>query len=128
MTLNPDFRDKVLGLLLALGPVQARTMFGGYGVYLDGLMFGLIAEEVLYFKVDDGNRKDYIDAGSTPFTYQGKSKPVEMSYYQVPDSLMNNPGEIAKWAECAHQAAQRSRIGQPRRRIRRVPNKRPRRR
>ena len=128
MTLNPDFRDKVIGLLLAFGPVQARAMFGGYGVYLDGLMFGLIAEDVLYFKVDDGNRQEYIDAGSLPFTYEGKSRPVEMSYYRVPDTLMDDPGGIAGWAERAHQAAQRSRIGQPPRRSRRVPNKRPRRR
>ena len=128
MTLNPDFRDKVLGLLLAFGPVQAQAMFGGYGVYLDGLMFGLIAEDVLYFKVDDGNRQDYVEAGSEPFTYEGKSRPVEMSYYRVPDSLMDDPVAIAEWAERAHQAAQRSRIGQPPRRIRRVPNKRPRRR
>ena len=103
-------------------------MFGGYGLYLDGLMFGLIANDVLYFKVDDQNRQSYIDAGSGPFTYEGKSRPVEMSYYRVPDELMDDPGRIAEWAELAHQAAQRSRIGQLPRRSRREPAKRPRRR
>ena len=128
MSSSSEFRDKALGLLLVFGPVQARAMFGGYGLYLDGLMFGLIANDVLYFKVDDQNRQSYIDAGSGPFTYEGKSRPVEMSYYRVPDELMDDPGRIAEWAERAHQAAQRSRIGQPPRRSRREPAKRPRRR
>ncbi len=91
-------------------------MFGGFGVYLDGLMFGLIAYDTLYFKVDDGNRQEYIDAGEPPFTYQGKSRPVEMSYYRVPERLFDNPVELAEWAERAHQAAQRSKIAQPPRR------------
>ncbi len=125
MSSSTEFRDKVLGLLLVFGPVQARAMFGGYGVYFDGLMFGLLADDVLYFKVDDENRQDYIDAGSGPFTYEGKSRPVEMSYYRVPDALMNDPGGIAEWAERAHQAALRSRIGQPPRRARRTENRRP---
>ena len=99
-------------------------MFGGYGLYYDGLMFGLIADDVLYFKVDDENRQDYIEAGSGPFTYEGKSRPVEMSYYRVPDAWMDDPGSIAGWAERAHQAAQRSRIGQPPRRARRTENRR----
>jgi len=113
---NPEFRDRVLGLLLAFGPVQARSMFGGYGLYLDGLMFGLIAHDVLYFKVDDGNRQEYLDAGEKPFTYDGKSRPVEMSYYRVPERLFDDPGELAEWAGRAHEAARRSKIAQPPRR------------
>ena len=115
MPSSTDFRDRALGLLLSFGPVTARAMFGGYGLYLDGLMFGLIANDTLYFKVDDGNLDEYIKAGTGPFTYEGKRRPVEMSYYQIPEALMNNPTTLAKWAERAHQAAKRSRLKNPQR-------------
>lgn len=127
MPSSTEFRDHALGLLLAFGPVTARSMFGGYGLYLDGLMFGLIAHDTLYFKVDDESRDDYITAGTGPFTYEGKRRPVEMSYYQIPESLMDNPVTLAKWAERAHQAAKRSRAKNPPRRRRRESHLTPRR-
>ena len=91
-------------------------MFGGYGLYLDGLMFGLIAYDTLYFKVDDGNRKDYVRAGTGPFTYEGKRRPVKMSYFQIPEILMEDPAELTIWAEKAYAAAKRSRAKKPRKR------------
>ena len=118
MPSSTEFRDHALGLLLPFGPVTARAMFGGYGLYLDGLMFGLIAYDTLYFKVDDGNRDDYIEAGTGPFTYEGKQRPVEMSYYRIPETLMEDPASLAGWAERAYQAAKRSRAKNPPRRKR----------
>ena len=106
-----DFRDRALGLLLSFGPVTARAMFGGYGLYLDGVMFGLIAHDTLYFKVDEGKRR-----------------PFEMSYYQVPEAFMDNPTSLAKWAERAHQAAKRTRAKNPPRRKRSNAHPTPRRR
>lgn len=71
--------DDFTARLTPMGPVTGRNMFGGFGIFMDGLMFGLVAYDELYFKVDDGNRADYESAGSRPFTYEGKSSPVEMS-------------------------------------------------
>ena len=116
MASSPGFRDRMLGALLPFGPVRARAMFGGYGLYLDGVMFALIAYDTLYFKVDDGNRGDFLAAGMRPFTYQGKRRPVEMSYYAVPPRLFDDPGALAGWADGAHRAAQRARRTPPRRR------------
>lgn len=127
MPSTTDFRDRALGLLLAFGPVTARSMFGGYGLYLDGVMFGLIANDTLYFKVDDGNRDDYVKAGTGPFTYEGKRRPVEMSYYRIPDAVMEDPTTLASWAERAHQAAKRARAKNPPRRKRRNAHPTPRR-
>ena len=118
MPSTPDFRDRALGLLLPFGPVTARSMFGGYGLYLDSLMFGLIAYDTLYFKVDDGNRDDYIQAGTGPFTYEGKRRPVQMSYYEIPEVISSDPAVLAEWAERAHQAAKRARAKNPPRRKR----------
>ena len=79
MASDSDFVDNVLDLLGAWGGVAARKMFGGYGLYRQGLMFALVADDVLYFKVDDQNRAEFTAAGMGPFVYEGKSKPVSMS-------------------------------------------------
>lgn len=109
MPLSTDFHDRVLGLLLP---------FSGYGLYLDGLMFSLIANDPNYFKIDDEYRDNYIKAGTSPFTYGDKRRPVEMSYYRIPKSLMDNPVTLAKWEERAHQNAKRACVKYPPRRRR----------
>jgi DNA transformation protein len=108
MASDREFADQVVGRLLPFGPVAARRMFGGFGVFLDGVMFGLIGFDTLYFKVDDGNRADFEHAGMAPFTYQGKTRPVRMSYWQVPDDVFDEPGRLAEWAENAVAAARRA--------------------
>ena len=72
--------DEFTARLTPMGPVTGRSMFGGFGNFMEGVMFGLIAYDEHYLKVDCGNRGDFEDAGSRPFTYEGKSKPIEMSY------------------------------------------------
>ena len=59
MASSTQFRDRVLGKLLPFGPVRARAMFGGYGLFLDDVMFALIARDTLFFKVDGENRPDF---------------------------------------------------------------------
>ncbi len=108
MASDREFADQVVGRLLPFGPVAARRMFGGFGVYLDGVMFGLIGWNTLYFKVDDGNRGDFERAGMEPFTYQGKTRPVRMSYHQVPDAGFDDAERLAEWAAGALAAARRA--------------------
>lgn len=113
MPSSTEFRDRALGALLAFGPVDSRAMFGGHGFYMDGVMFGLIAYDTLYFKVDDGNRDRYIEAGMKPFTYEGKRRPIEMSYYQIPPTVFDDPGELADWAAQSVEAAKRAKRKNP---------------
>lgn len=79
--------------------VTSRAMFGGYGLYKDGVIFGIIVEDELYFKVGGSNKKDYESAGSEPFTYtaKGRSK-VTMSYWKVPETILDDAAEVARWA------------------------------
>jgi DNA transformation protein len=109
MASSTEFRDRMLGLLLPFGPVRARAMFGGYGLFLDEVMFGLIAGDTLYFKVDDENRPAYVAAAAHPFTYRRRTRTIEMSYYHVPQPVMADPVEMADWAGNAHAAARRGR-------------------
>jgi len=118
----PDatFKDYVIDQLRVFGGCGARAMFGGFGIYKGGLMFGLIAEDVLYLKVDDANRPDYEARKSKPFVYEGKGKPVSMSYWRIPDDVLEDPDELKTWAMKAYDVALKNRKGgaaQPRRRF-----------
>jgi len=116
MKAGDPFPTRITRLLMPLGPVRARSMFGGCGIFLDDLMFALIAWNRLYFKVDDETKARFAAAGGEPFVYQGKQKPVEMSYWALPDETLDDPDALIEWAELALQAAQRARAEKARRR------------
>ena len=101
------FVAHVRDLLHDWGPVGARRMFGGVGLYRGGVMFGLIFDDTLYFKVDDENRADYEKEGMPPFLYDRQAKTVALSYYAVPPALLDDGEALASWAEKALAAARR---------------------
>ena len=106
--MNKDgFRDHVLGLLLPFGPVEAKALFGGYGLYWEDTIFAIIAWERLWFRVDGETRGRFAEAGSEPFTYEGKRKPVEMPYWAAPPGSLESPDALLPWAELGLAAAQR---------------------
>jgi DNA transformation protein len=75
-------------------------MFGGVGLYRRGVFFGIIAGDALYLKVDDSNRRDYIDAGMGPFKpYPDRSGTLQ--YYEVPLSVLESARELGRWARRA---------------------------
>lgn len=94
--------------LQEVGPVDIRAMFGGHGVFLDGVMFGLIADETLYLKVDDSNRAAFEEAGLEPFTYQKQGRPAVMSYCRAPEPL-ERADLIDPWVRGALAAARAAR-------------------
>ncbi len=99
--------EYVLDQLSSMGDVGSRKMFGGAGLYRDGTMFGLIADDVAYLKVDDSNRPDFIDAGSGPFKPYA-DKPMTMSYYEAPADGMDDSTLLCDWAKGAFAAAKRA--------------------
>ncbi len=113
MAVSPEYKAFVQEIFEPFGPVRIRAMFGGAGVYADladgPVMFALIAFETLYFKVDDGNRPAFEEAGMEPFTYEAKDgKAMTMSYYRCPDDLLEDPQALKGWAMEALDAALRS--------------------
>jgi DNA transformation protein and related proteins len=98
MAVSKDFAAYVLEQLSALPRVTSRRMFGGVGVYADGLFFALIADDTLYFKVDDSNRADYLRLGSKPFVPYADRPEVSMSYYTVPAEVLDEVDELTRWA------------------------------
>ena len=97
MPVSGEFLEYVLDLYREWGGVTARRMFGGAGLYRDGKMFGLIAADVLYLKVDDTNRARFESAGSGPFK-PWDNKPMVMSYYEVPADLMEDAEMLVEWS------------------------------
>jgi DNA transformation protein len=79
-------------------------MFGGFGIYAGDRFFGLIADDTLYFKVDDSNRPDFEARGMKPFQPYGEGTQA-MRYYQVPDELLEEPDALRPWAEKSIAAA-----------------------
>jgi DNA transformation protein and related proteins len=105
MAVSNDYRDFVLEQLAAAGRVSPRAMFGGVGLYLDGLFFALIDDDTLYFKADDASRKRYEAAGSRPFCPDPLRPEQSMGYWQVPAEVLEVPDELVVWAREAVGAA-----------------------
>ena len=104
------FVDFVLESLEPLGRVSARRMFGGYGIYKDGLMFALVADDQLYLKADEANRPAFEANGLAPFTYAGKGRSIRMSYYEAPSEGFDDPEILCEWARDAYAAALRTKV------------------
>lgn len=102
---DSDLPETIADRLVALGPVVARRMFGGHGIFLDGVMFGLVWRGTLYFKTGESNRADYEKAGSRFFTYDRGAKRVSMSYMTVPDTALRNGAVLTQWGERAYAVA-----------------------
>ena len=99
MAFSKEYAEHILDLLEPLGTISIKRMFGGGGVYWGASMFALIADEVLYFKVDDESMDDFKAAGSEPFTYMKKDKPVILGrYWRVPDEIFDEVDEMQEWA------------------------------
>ena len=103
-----EYVAHIVDLLQFIGPVESKSMFGGFGVFLEGLMFGLIADSELYLKVDAENRQDYEDVGLQAFSYGKNGKEFKMSYYQAPEEAMEDAELLSTWASNAYGAAMRA--------------------
>lgn len=86
-------------VLADISGITSKRMFGGYGIYKDGIFFAIIADGQTYFKVDKTNQEQYELHGSKPFTYQNKNKTVALSYWLVPENVLEDRELIAEWVD-----------------------------
>ena len=120
MAVSEGFKEFVRDLFADFGPVTIRNMFGGAGVYADGVMFAILADDTLYLKTNAVSALAYASEGMTPFKYTPRSKePVAMSYWEVPPRLLEEPDELAVWAREAHRIVCASRTAPTRKNRRR---------
>lgn len=105
-----SFHDFVREVFAGLGPVQVRRMFGGAGVYADGVMFALLADEAIYIKADDALKAELEAEGCAPFLWTPRSGPrqgetVDMGYWRLPDAALDDPDLAAEWGRKALKVA-----------------------
>ena len=104
MSVTPSFRSFVEDQLESLLPIHTRAMFGGVGIYTEGTFFALMANDVLYLKVDETTRSDYEALGLEPFRPYGPDG-MEMSYREIPADLLEDPDALRPWVEKAVEVA-----------------------
>ncbi|HKW12599.1 MAG TPA: TfoX/Sxy family protein [Gemmatimonadaceae bacterium] len=117
MSVSSSYRTFVVEQLSrALPSVRARPMFGGVGLYAGDVFFALIANDALYFRTDESTRVEFESLGMAPFRPFDEHGPV-MSYYQLPEEILEEPEMLRRWAERAIEGA-RARRRRPKNRRR----------
>ena len=94
MPVSDGFIELLQEALEPLCPISVRRMFGGAGIYFGPAMFGLVADDTLYLKADDETRVHFEAEGLGPFVYEGKGKPIRMSYWRAPERLLDEPEQL----------------------------------
>lgn len=110
-----DFIEYLHDLFGLLGPIRLRRMFGGHGLYHDGLMIALVMDEALYLKTDEQTRPQFASAGCAPFEYHSKGRTIALSYWSVPAAAMDDAQAMLPWARLAYGAALRKANAPPKR-------------
>ena len=108
MTISPgheQFVEYVVDLSQVIGPVYSKRMFGGHGIFLEGVMFGLVFNSTLYFKVDSDSRERYVSRGLDPFSYERKGKIANLNYYQAPEEVLDDLEIMRDWSSYAFEVA-----------------------
>ena len=99
MVASDSFTEFLREQLAPLGRLSMRRMFGKTGVFCNGLMFGMITDDTLYVRVDDHNRDIFVEASSTPpLNYQKNGRTIDLSFWRVPERLLDEPEELLAWA------------------------------
>ncbi|MHA1561010.1 MAG: TfoX/Sxy family protein [Promethearchaeota archaeon] len=101
--MKSEFVEYILkDILHGIERISSRAMFGGHGIYKDKIIFGIIIDDILYFKVGQNDLEDYKSQDSFPFIYnRGNKKQVIMSYWSVPENIMNDEDLLQIWIEKA---------------------------
>ncbi len=97
MAESDDFLEFLTDQLSTFDAIEIKKMFGGYGFFKEGLMFGMVGNDSFRLKVDDTNKEDYIVKGMEPF--QSASKKKGMPYWEVPQDILEDKAVLAKWAK-----------------------------
>jgi DNA transformation protein len=107
MSTDP-FVSRLLGPLQPLGPVRARRMFGGWGLFLDDAMIAIVARGRLYWKADAETAATFDEAGCAPFTYLREGRSVALSFREASADSLDDPESLLAWARIALPAAERA--------------------
>ena len=124
MANSRDFIAHVLEMMRQGGHATARAMFGGHGVYLDGLIVGIVDDDVLYLKTDDATRAAFVERELPPFRYRGHDGELHATgYLRAPDEALESPAAMREWLRAALAASLRAKAAKAPRRPRAAPTR-----
>ena len=108
MVASDSFAQFLREQLAPVGRITLRRMFGKTGVFCDAVMFGMVTDNVLYLRVDEQNREAFKEAASSPpLNYAKGGSTIDLSFWQAPERLFDEPDELIQWARVALAAARR---------------------
>ena len=108
MVASDGFAEFLREQLAPLGRLDMRRMFGKTGVFCNGLMFGMVADDTLYVRVDDQSRTVFKEAEpAPPLNYEKQGRSIDLAFWRVPEHLLDEPDELVTWARAALAAARR---------------------
>ncbi len=108
MVASDSFGEFLREQLAPLGRVSMRRMFGKTGVFCDGAMLGMVADDTFYVRVDEQNRATFAEAASAPpLNYAKGGALIDLAFWRVPERLIDEPDELLEWARAALGAARR---------------------
>lgn len=114
MAISPQFAAYLEELFEPVGHVTVKRMFGGAGVFYQGVMIALSANEVLYLKVDSESDPRFEEEGLEPFVFEAANgRRAVMSFRQMPEICFDDPDELIEWARLAIDAAFREDAKKP---------------
>lgn len=108
MVASDSFAEILREHLAPLGRLTMRRMFGKTGVFCDRVMFAMVADDTLYFRVDDLNREAFKEAAALPpLNYEKGGRLIDLAFWRAPERLLDEPEEMVAWARMALAAARR---------------------
>jgi len=108
MVASDGYAEFLREQLAPLGRITMRRMFGKTGVFCNGLMFGMVTNDTLYFRVDDDNQTVFAEAASEPpLNYEKRGRTIDLAFWRAPERLLDEPDELVTWARAALAAARR---------------------
>jgi len=108
MVASDGYAEFLREQLAPLGRVTLRRMFGKTGIFCQGLMFAMVADDTLYFRVDDQNRETFKEAqAAPPLSYEKHGITIDLAFWRAPERLLDEADELVSWARAALAAARR---------------------
>jgi DNA transformation protein and related proteins len=100
--------DGLRALFAPLGAVAVKPMFGGHGVFSEGLCFAIEIKGEVFLKADAQLEPSFAAAGSSPFVYNAKGRPISTSFWRLPAAAHDDDEELGRWIAMGLSAARRA--------------------
>ena len=110
MALSNEFIDYLTDLFAVVPGTTVKKMFGGVGMFRQGLMYALaLGDGKIALKADAETIPDFEAEGCEAWYYEDKrSGKKSMNYWYMPERLADDEVELLEWSMKAFEVAVRA--------------------